>query len=330
MRRRLSSWICLAVIYPMAALAGSGFDIVVLGARGGIDDGDQSGYLIRPHDDNRFITCDAGSLIAGIKIAEENGVFDDIEVPSESPYGRVGYILTDRIKGYLISHAHLDHIAGLIIASPSDSKKPIYSLISVSNQIQINYFNWEAWPNFGDRGRTPQLKKYHYQDLRSRERMDIADTRMAVTALPLSHGGIESTAFLIESGEDALLCFGDTGPDEIEMSTRMHDVWAFVADRVKQRRLKGIIIETSYTNAQPDNMLFGHLTPNWLLKELRNLNRQAGGSMALNGLPIIIGHIKYSIVNDEVQLKTIRRELEEQNDIGVRFIFPSQGSRWRF
>ena len=36
---------------------------------------------------------------------------------------------------------------------------------------------------------------------------------MSVTAFPLSHGGMESTAFLLESDGDGILCFGDTGPD---------------------------------------------------------------------------------------------------------------------
>ena len=74
-------------------------------------------------------------------------------------------MLTTRIKGYLISHAHLDHVAGLIIASPDDSKKPIYALPSVAADLADTYFNWKAWPNFTDRGKAPQLKKYALSDL---------------------------------------------------------------------------------------------------------------------------------------------------------------------
>ena len=107
----------------------------------------------------------------------------------------------------------------------------------------------------------PQLKKYELTALVPGERRELAGTAMTVTAYPLSHGGVESTAFLIESGEDALLCFGDTGPDEVEKSTNMHDIWVAVSERVKQKQLKAIIIETSYTNAQPGKQLFGHLTP---------------------------------------------------------------------
>ena len=43
-----------------------------------------------------------------------------VTVPADTDQSRAGYVLTTRIKGYLISHAHLDHVAGLIIASPDD------------------------------------------------------------------------------------------------------------------------------------------------------------------------------------------------------------------
>ena len=107
------------------AIAADGFDLVVLGALGGIQDGNLSASLIHPHGDNRGVTCDAGTLVNGLRVAEEKGAFADVTVPADSPQSRVGYMLTNAIKGYLISHAHLDHVAGLIVASPDDSKKPI-------------------------------------------------------------------------------------------------------------------------------------------------------------------------------------------------------------
>ena len=69
-----------------------------------------------------------------------------------------------------------------------------------------SYFNWLAWPNFTDRGKAPQLKKYPLTDLAPATPTPLRNTSMTVTAYPLSHGGVESTAFLIESGPDALLC----------------------------------------------------------------------------------------------------------------------------
>jgi 3',5'-cyclic-nucleotide phosphodiesterase len=151
---------------------------------------------------------------------------------------------------------------------------------------------------------------------------------MTVTAFPLAHGGVESTAFLLESGGDGILCFGDTGPDAVEKGTRLADVWAAVAERVKQKRLKAIVIEVSYTSDRPDNLLFGHLTPRWLMEELRKLDSLAGGK-ALKDIPVVVSHIKYSLTKEQPQ-RQLLQELEAANDVGVRFVVPEQGSRWHF
>ena len=130
------------------ATAGPGFDVVVLGARGGIEDGNLSAFMIAPAGDGRAVTCDAGSLVNGLRAADEKGVFDSVDVPADSPFTRVGYVLTEQIKGYLISHAHLDHVAGLVIASPDDAKKPIYGLPSVLERYPGQLFQLGSLAEF--------------------------------------------------------------------------------------------------------------------------------------------------------------------------------------
>ncbi len=183
--------LALALLAGPPAFAGGGFDVVTLGALGGIEDGNLSATLIHPHDDGRAVTCDAGTLVNGLRVANEKGAFDDVQVPADSPLSRVGYVLTDRIKAYLVSHAHLDHVAGLVIASPDDVAKPILALPSVNAALVESNFNWLAWPNFSDRGKAPQLKKFALHDLTPGTATAIKDTKMSVTAFPLSHGGIE-------------------------------------------------------------------------------------------------------------------------------------------
>jgi 3',5'-cyclic-nucleotide phosphodiesterase len=310
------------------ARAAEGFDVVALGALGGIEDGNLSAYLVRPHDDDRAVTFDVGTLVKGLRVADEKGALDGIRMPPDSALGRIGYVLTTKIKGYLVSHAHLDHVAGLIIASPDDSKKPIYALPSVGAALVDTYFNWQAWPNFTDRGKAPQLKKYPIEELKPGVSVPLQDTKMSVTGFPLSHGGVESTAFLVESDGDAILYFGDTGPDAVEKTTKMRDVWAAVAEKVKQRKLKAILIEASYTSDRPDTQLFGHLTPKWLMTSLRELDGLAGGG-ALKDLPVVITHVKYSLTREQPQAR-MRAELAAENDLGVRILIPEQGSRWHF
>jgi 3',5'-cyclic-nucleotide phosphodiesterase len=316
------------LLMPTAALSDQGFDVIVLGALGGIQDGNLSSYLIRPHGDRNAIACDAGSLVNGLKVAQDKGVFRDVKVPEGSTDSVIGHVLKNDIKGYLISHAHLDHVQGLVIVSPDDSNKTIYGLPSVSAEIEQNYFNWKAWPNMLDRGQPPQLRKYHLEDLKPREAKELTGTRMTVTPFPLNHGGAESTAFLIESGDDAILCFGDTGPDEVQKVSNMQEIWKAIADKVRQRTLKAIILEVSYTSDRPDNLLFGHLTPKWVHKTLQTLDQEAGGN-ALKGLPVVVSHIKYSLTGEQPQ-EAIRKELEAGNDLGVQFVIPEQGALYHF
>ncbi len=314
---------------PARAQPGPAFDVVVLGATGGMQDGNLSAFLVRPANEPRGVTCDAGTLVNGIRVADERGAFADITVPPGSRYSRIGHVLTDSIQGYLVSHAHLDHVLGLVIASPDDVAKPVYALPSVQAELVGSHFNWRAWPNMTDRGAPPRLGKYRLQDLAPGVRQPLAGTSMGVTAYPLAHAGIESTAFLIDAGDQALLCLGDTGPDPVEKSDRLQALWQAVAERVRQGRLRAIVVEVSFTNDRPDRLLFGHLTPAWLMASLRGLAALVGEG-ALKGLPLVVSHIKYSLLAEEPSQQAIRRELEAANDLGLRIVIPQQGDRYRF
>jgi 3',5'-cyclic-nucleotide phosphodiesterase len=61
-------------------------------------------------------------------------------------------------KGYFISHAHLDHVSGLIINSPADVAKTVYAAAKCMDMMENHYFNGETWANFGDEGEGYQLK----------------------------------------------------------------------------------------------------------------------------------------------------------------------------
>ncbi|WP_206050314.1 MBL fold metallo-hydrolase [Oceaniglobus ichthyenteri] len=326
--RRLFALSLAACLLPLSALA-QGFDVTVLGATGGIQDGNLSAFMIAPHGDARAVTCDAGALVAGLIAAEAAGNLGAITVPEGSDYTRVGHTLTDVIRGYMISHAHMDHIAGLIVASPDDSAKPIYAIQSVHDDFADSIFNWVAWPNFGTTGAEPRLGKYAATVLTPGAPVPIADTEMTVTAYPLAHSGRDSTAFLVQSGDDALLCLGDTGPDRVNNSGNLAALWQATAPLAASGALKGIIIESSYTSERPDTLLFGHLTPRLIMDELAVLAKHAGGTDSLKDLPIIISHVKYSLRTGPSPRDIITDELNKMNTLGLKIIMPVQGDLYR-
>jgi cAMP phosphodiesterase len=290
------------------------FDVVPLGVKGGIDETDLSAYLVAPIKTTDYICLDAGTINAGIEKAIANNVFS---VSSHE-------VLRKYIKGYFISHAHLDHVSGLIINSPNDSNKTIYATKKCMQMMQEHYFNGETWANFGDEGSGYQIKKYHFQTLPLEEEVIITNTTMTVTTFPLSHGNpYESTAFLIKNGADAILYLGDTGPDVVEKSDNLKDLWKAVAPLIKDKQLRGIFIEVSFPNEQPDNALYGHLTPNHLMYELSKLEELVGKGN-LKDLKIVITHRKPPLKN----IQKIKEQLKKDNPLGVDFIFPEQGKRF--
>lgn len=296
-------------VYAQTKISPS-FKIVPLGVMGGIDESNLSAYMLAADGTNNYICLDAGTLHYGIEKAISNKVFS---IPADD-------VLRQYIKGYFISHAHLDHVAGLIINSPDDTAKNIYGLAGTLQTIKSDYFTWESWANFADDGEAPLLRKYHYETLTPDSVIHIKNTGLKVQAFPLSHSNLTSTAFLINSGDACILYLGDTGPDAVEKSQNLHKLWMAVAPLVKSKKLKAILIETSFPDEQPDKTLFGHLTPRWLMEEMNDLATLTGTN-SLRGFNIVVTHVKPPQKN----IDRLKQQLKAENTLGLNLIFPVQG-----
>jgi cAMP phosphodiesterase len=300
-------WICFP---SFAQQTKSVFSLVPLGVKGGIDESNLSAYMLAPKGSNNYVCLDAGTLHYGIEKAVANKIFN---VPAEQ-------VLKKHIKGYLISHSHFDHLAGLIINSPDDTAKNIYAFADCIETFKTHYFTWKSWANFADEGEAPQLKKYHYVTLVPEKETKIANTEMTVKAFPLSHSNLTSTAFLIRSEDNYLLYLGDTGPDEVEKSHNLDTLWQAMAPLIRAKKLKAIMIEVSFPDEQPDRALFGHLTPKWLMNELHQLEKFAGPD-SMRGFNLIVTHVK----PPQKSIEKIKQELGAENDLHLNLIYPQQG-----
>src|SRR5690606_37117117 len=122
-----------------------------------------------------------------------------------------------------------------------------------------------------------------------------------------------------------ILYLGDTGSDKLERSVKLQQLWKVIAPLVQTKKLKAIIIEVSFSNEQPDHLLFGHLTPQLLIDELIVLS-SFSEKEALKNFQVVITHMKP--FNDREAI--IKKQLQTLNTLGVNFIFPEQGKQMRF
>ena len=293
--------------------AQSSFQIVPLGVRGGSEENNLSSYMLAPVNSREYICLDAGTLHAGIEKAIAVKTFN----------APASVVLRQYIKGYFISHGHLDHLAGMIINSPDDTIKNIYGLPYVIDVLKDKYFSWRSWANFADDGETPALRKYHYVTLDTVNEIPVTNTSMYARTFALAHSSpYKSSAFLVRNNESYVLYLGDTGADTIEHSNRLHALWESIVPLVKEKKLKGIFIEVSFPDEQPEKLLFGHLTPRLLMEEMKVLNKLCGGN-AVAGLPVIITHMKPL----GGSIGKIKHQLQVNNPLRLRLIFPEQGKK---
>lgn len=308
------AFLCVAVLvmtqYAFSQQTPYSFKVIPLGVKGGLDEGNLSAYLLAAQGSDDYVCLDAGTVYDGLQKAVDKGLFKKPAVD----------VLKNNIKGYLISHPHLDHVAGLIMNSPADTVKNIYGTTATLSVLQKHYFSWESWANFGDAGEKPMLKKYHYVTLEPQTETTLSKTLLTVKAFKLSHSRpYESTAFLINSNDHYLLYLGDTGADTVEQSNSLHVLWQAVSPLIKAGKLKAIFIEVSFDNEQPEKLLFGHLTPKLLMSEMNEL-ASLSGVENLQKVAIAITHIKPS----ERREALIKKELDTANKQRLKLVFPQQ------
>lgn len=304
---------------------GETFQLIVMGCTGGPREGNLSGYLFSPLHKQEWIALDGGSLMMGIEKGLEKKSFEGVPFTDPTLIPAAEFI-RNHLKAFLISHSHLDHIAGLVLNSQIDIAKSILGIDSTLDNMRDYVFNGLIWPNYGDEGNEPRLNKYRYVRLPLHKMVSIPETEMKVEAFLLSHPhGYPSSAFLIERGGDYVLYFGDTSSDTLEVEKHLERIWRRVAPLIQAGRVKAILLECSFSHREENQVLFGHLDTKLMMHELHQLASIA--NVSLKGLKVIVTHRKESMKKGEDAMGVIAKELAELNDLGIALIFPQQGDR---
>jgi cAMP phosphodiesterase len=274
-----------------------------------------------------LVAIDAGTLISGIidilvdqedhgqhKTSAHHIVFPRDILPYSLPTANAFHIVSTYLGSICITHEHLDHISGVVLNSAGFSDKHpkiLAALPDCINKLTTHIFNGSIWPNLTNEGIQPANYLLLNRLEPNQSNSDLCKD-LVITPCPISHGShaeqqrrmsspglhkwstYDSTAYFLEDNVTGkvLLVWGDVEPDAISFTPRNASVWEKAAHYIRQdRALVGIMIECSFTTPQADRLLFGHMTPKYLVSELcylASMNAQED----LSDITVIITHVK--------------------------------------
>ncbi|HSE92930.1 MAG TPA: 3',5'-cyclic-nucleotide phosphodiesterase [Methylomirabilota bacterium] len=179
------------------------------------------------------------------------------------------------IEHVLVSHSHLDHIAGLAFLTETlaccNARRPltITSIEPVVDALRNAVFNNVVWPDFA------QIPSAHEPIIRYRKLVAEAEQRVGdlwVTPVPVSHT-VPAAGFIVHDGTRGFVYSGDTGPtDALWKAMRgLTGVRAVILECAFPNRLRGLADAAR------------HLTPELIERELDKLPAD---------VPVWVFHIK--------------------------------------
>ncbi|KAH6681787.1 cAMP phosphodiesterases class-II-domain-containing protein [Halenospora varia] len=346
--------------------------VIILGSGGGPLEDNTTAFLVRSistgWSKGSVLAVDAGTHLAAIAKIVENylptdstqrplklttGPFKGLELPGQKASTNAAHITHSLVDAYLITHPHIDHIAGFVINTASlagTRPKRLAGLPGTIKAFKEHIFNGIIWPNLSDENNGAGLITYMRLVDGGSSALGAGEARgyaelcegLGVKAMTISHGfcmekhnhrgseaGIEgnssrdhsttsqfappprsnSTANLVPISPRSnstsntatfdprrresvyktcvvdssvyfirdvgtsreVMIFGDIEPDSISIEPRNRAVWREAAPKVLSGKLGALLIECSYEDSRPDDLLFGHLKPSHLIDELQVL-----------------------------------------------------------
>jgi len=261
------------------------FDLVVVGSGGGPSELNISAYLLKARDSSwkeGVVGIEAGSGLGALKrILERNpDLFREGNGRNACSYSASQ--IYSNVRTFLVSHAHLDHVMGLILLAGTvgGPRKSIRGSTQVLKDLEENIFRpSRIWPNLASWNKDDADHMYLYDPLEFKPEYTRVHKDISVCMMAISHGSdptpYQSSAFFVryDPTEQEFLFFGDVEPDSVAKKPMTIDVWRAAAPKIPHR-LNTIFIECSYPSGRTDDCLYGHLTPEHLVQELENLARE--------------------------------------------------------
>lgn len=163
------------------------------------------------------------------------------------------------VRDIVLSHAHLDHIAGLplfiddLFASLTEPIR-IHAAKEVIEVLERDIFNWSVYPRFSelrnDFGPVVEYRPFQFG-------CEVSVAHLSVRTVPVNHK-VPSSGFIISDGNKRIAMTGDT--------SEIKEFWDAVN---KEETLDALIIECAFPDELSDLAdISHHLTPSRLRTEL--------------------------------------------------------------
>jgi cAMP phosphodiesterase len=201
----------------------------------------------------------------------------------------------ENIRDVVLTHAHLDHIAGLPIFvddlfSSLTSPIKVHACQEVIEDLEKHIFNWSIYPRFSELSNEngPVLE---YCPLVNGRKSDVCELHLI--PIPVNHK-VPSSGFLISDDKVSIAFSGDT--------SEMDDFWAVVNVAGK---LNALFIECAFPNSLTELAdASHHLTPRKLRLELMKFKQRATPIFVINMKPMFRETIKAEL--SELKLSNIQ------------------------
>lgn len=171
----------------------------------------------------------------------------------------------DKVRDIILTHAHLDHIAGLPLFVDdlfAFLTEPIcvYASREVVEVLERDVFNWSVYPRFSEL-KNSQGSVLHYFPFETGEEFTVRHLR--VKSVEVNHK-VPSVGFIITNGETTFAISGDT--------TRPEKFWKAVNE---EENLDAVLIECAFPDEMKELAFASHhLTPRVLQSEITNLKHK--------------------------------------------------------
>lgn len=170
-----------------------------------------------------------------------------------------------QIRDVVLTHAHLDHIAGLPLFiddlfATLDAPIAVHAAPEVIETLERDIFNWEIYPRFSElENAHGAVLKYH--PFVAGEEFSVKHLRLKAVAV---NHKVSSVGFVVSDGKTKFALSGDTA--------EMNDFWRVANE---ENDLSVLLVECAFPNELEELAAASHhFTPATLRRDLEKFNRR--------------------------------------------------------